>query len=523
VLLEAVTVSVATDALTLDLRLTGLSSGDGGDAADGGEPALADARLSSPLAAVPVAQVLPVSGADGEALTRLVFPLAASRWGQPVAPLPAGDYRVRAGGVDVLVDEELLAGCPVAGRTEAHRYSVGRVAGSTRLLVTLAAPLADDEVGRYAQQQLADAYQAADDPPVEAVLLSCYRGEFATDSQRAVHDQLRAQGSALRLRWGVSDCSVVLPEGAERLLIGSREWFTALGSSRYLCQNIDFERYLRLRPHQRYLQTFHGYPFKSMGASLWRTQGRYEAVIASEQRRRSSAWSAIVVPEEFCVEFYRREYGFAGEALVTGYPRNDPLVTADARAVSAQVRHRLGIGPDTTVVLYAPTWRDSAATSAWTAELFTGLDLDALAERLGPDHAVLLRGHNYNLRAGSLGGTDRVLDVSDYPEVNDLVLAADVAVLDYSSLRFDWMLTGKPVLFFVPDLEEYLSSRTVLFDFGPTAPGPLLRTTEELAGALLELDVVDARYAAARQEFNERFNRRHDGHATERLVHAFFP
>ena len=64
--------------------------------------------------------------------------------------------------------------------------------------------------------------------------------------------------------------------------------------------------------------------------------------------------------------------------------------------------------------------------------------------------------------------------MSDYPEINDLLLAADVAVLDYSSIRFDWLITGKPVVFFVPDLEDYLSSRKVLFDFPPTAPGPLL-------------------------------------------------
>ena len=113
-------------------------------------------------------------------------------------------------------------------------------------------------------------------------------------------------------------------------------------------------------------------------------------------------------------------------------------------------------------------------------------------------------------------------DVSSYPEVNDLILAADVAVLDYSSLRFDWMLTGKPVLFFVPDLADYLSSRTVLFDFAPTAPGPLLSATAEVAAALLDLDAVADEYAAARAEFNRRYNRRHDGKAAVRVVDGFF-
>jgi CDP-glycerol glycerophosphotransferase len=313
-----------------------------------------------------------------------------------------------------------------------------------------------------------------------------------------------------------------VPEGGRGLLIESREWYAALGSSRYLCRNIEFERYFRKRPYQRYLQTFHGYPFKSMGVSLWRVQGRSESVIANECARRGGTWDAIVVPESFCVELYRREYRFTGSALVTGYPRNDDLVAADTAAVRSRVLAQLGIDEDRIVVLYAPTWRDTAATSPWTAKLFDGLDLEALAAQLGDRYAVLLRGHNYNLREGHSPLAGRVWDVSAYPEINDLLLAADAAVLDYSSIRFDWLVTGKPVVFFVPDLVDYLSSRTVLFDFASTAPGPLLATTTEVGNALLDLGSVVSEYAAARELFNKEFNRLHDGHATERVISAFF-
>jgi CDP-glycerol glycerophosphotransferase len=162
------------------------------------------------------------------------------------------------------------------------------------------------------------------------------------------------------------------------------------------------------------------------------------------------------------------------------------------------------------------------ATSPWSAKLFDGLDFESLAERLGKRYSVLLRGHNYNLREGHSHLTGKVWDVSAYPEINDLLLAADVAVLDYSSIRFDWLITGKPVVFFVPDLEDYLSSRKVLFDFQPTAPGPLLATPDEVVAALLDLGTVVSEYAAARELFNKEFNRLHDGHATERVINAFF-
>jgi CDP-glycerol glycerophosphotransferase len=506
VVAEAEHVAISGEQLSIDLRLTGLGVSD-----------CAGASLSGSLADVPVGDVASVG--DG---VRLVFPLHAARWRGPELPLPSGNYRILLGSGDqVLCSQELVDRLPEEGLATYHSYRLGRD-GPAELVISLAAPLTDEERSRVAQDRLSRWYQESTFTSTESVLFQSYRGEFATDSQRALHFQLRTQRPDLELLWGVKDLSVAVPDGGRPLLIESREWYAALGSSRYLCQNIDFERYFRKRPYQRYLQTFHGYPSKSMGASLWRAQGRPESVITSECARRSGAWDAIVVPESLCVDLYRREYRFAGETLVTGYPRNDALLREDAAAARARVLEQLGIGTDRILVLYAPTWRDTVATSPWTAKLFDGLDLEALAKQLGDGYAVLLRGHNYNLREGLESSTGHVWDVSAYPEINDLLLAADVAVLDYSSIRFDWLVTGKPVLFFVPDLVDYLSSRGVLFDYESTAPGPLLESTAEVAATLLDLGGVTSEYAAARELFNKQFNRLHDGYATERVINAFF-
>jgi len=502
-------VSLSESALAVEGALIGLTTDD-----------LGEALLVGGRATVAVQAIEPM----GPDRARLVFPLTAAGWTGSDRPLPPASYRLLLPSWDLAFSpaEDLFADLPIEGRTRVHGYTVARRPAKTDLVVTLRAPLAEDERGRLAQRRLADWYNDTEFRPTESVLLQSYRGEFATDSQRAIHDELRRQERELELLWGISDYSVDLPEGAVPLLIGSRAWYAAVGSSRYLCQNIDFDRFFRHRPYQRYLQTFHGYPFKSMGISLWRAQGKAESVIDAECERRNSAWDALLVPSDVCVGMYRSEYRYDGEILVTGYPRNDSLVSSDVAATREQVRARLGLAMDKTVVLYAPTWRDTVATGAWTAKLFDELDLQGLAEQLGDGFAVLLRGHNYNLREGGTANMAAVLDVTSYPEINDLILAADVAILDYSSLRFDWLITEKPVLFFVPDLEDYLSARTVLFDYRSSAPGPLLRSTADVIAALRDLQAVSAEHAAARRAFNDTFNGLHDGKAAKRVVDAFF-
>jgi CDP-glycerol glycerophosphotransferase len=151
------------------------------------------------------------------------------------------------------------------------------------------------------------------------------------------------------------------------------------------------------------------------------------------------------------------------------------------------------------------------------------LDVERAADRLGADFVVLLRGHRFHARGDRARPRGaRLVDVTDYPEVNDLVLAADAAVLDYSSLRFDFSLTGRPMLFLVPDLDRYRGGRGFLFPFEESAPGPLLSDTDEVVAALLDLPAVAARHAEDYAAFHRRFNYLQDGRAAQRVAARFF-
>src|SRR5690606_39735402 len=128
-----------------------------------------------------------------------------------------------------------------------------------------------------------------------------------------------------------------------------------------------------------------------------------------------------------------RSYAFTRGTWDEGYPRNDRLISgADADGI----RRAVGIPDGTRVVLYAPTWRDDRT------EMVDYLDLTSFARELGDDHVMLVRGHSRTLRYGKDLEAERLIDVTSYPNVADLLEVADVLVTDYSSVMFDFSATG---------------------------------------------------------------------------------
>ena len=395
--------------------------------------------------------------------------------------------------------------------------------GPDRPLPVNPGPLADDEAGPYHQRSLQQAARATTEPiEPDLFYLQSYGGHHATDSQRALHTELRRRFPHLRLVWGVADPHTPLPEGAESVVIGTRAWHHSMATARYLCLNTDPDRWFVRREGQLLLQTFHGYPSKAMGRMMWRAKGYGERRIAWETDRANQTWSLILTPTEEMAAHYREQYAYDGPILSVGYPRDDALVAPDARATRDRVRADLGIAPGQKAVLYAPTWRDDLATDWRSAEAALHLDVASAARDLGPGYVLMLRGHRFHRLPRVRARGARIIDVTAHPEVNELILAADAAVVDYSSIRFDLAFAEVPQVFLVPDLESYGSSkRGFLYPFVESAPGPLVATTAEVVEQLRDVDGATglrARTADDVRAFSERFHPHRDDRAAQRVV-----
>ena len=271
-------------------------------------------------------------------------------------------------------------------------------------------------------------------------------------------------------------------------------------------------------PGATYLQTWHGTPLKRIHRDAINQAHGNEAVLARLDDD-VTRWDVLLGPSAAGAVPLRAAFGVTGEVPVTGYPRNDALLAPDAGERRERVRAALGIEPGRTAVLYAPTWRDEDRATGGDPDARLPLDPDRFAQRLGEDHVLLLRLHHLvpeTLRGRRVAG---VVDVSEHPDVNDLYLAADVLVSDYSSAVFDFALTGRPILFFAYDLEHYRDVvRGFYFDLLEIAPGPVLQTCEEVLDALADLDGVQAAWEERYEAFRARFCHAEDGRAADRVL-----
>jgi CDP-ribitol ribitolphosphotransferase len=195
-----------------------------------------------------------------------------------------------------------------------------------------------------------------------------------------------------------------------------------------------------------------------------------------------------------------------------GIPRTD--VFFGQRRAAAEGRVRAGYPlPARRTILYAPTFRGDTVTRARPPEV---LDLRVLREVLGDDHVVLLRQHPFVRRASPIDPdlAGFVIDVSDHPDINELMLVSDVLVTDYSSAIYEFSLLGRPMAFFAPDHADYEGERGFYFDFRSGVPGPVFETAGELAGWLRAGEFDLARVAKFRAESFDVA----DGGATARFV-----
>ncbi|MCW2757796.1 MAG: hypothetical protein JWO46_1542 [Nocardioidaceae bacterium] len=441
------------------------------------------------------------------------FQLLTEDFGTAPRPASTGAYRLVVGSSEVPWEPAAEDDVGYDLATASHRVYVRRTRRSGVSLV-LRPPLRDDELGAFAQSRLLTAYDVQR-PLLDRVLLESAGGRGCTGSPLAVDRALAEARPDVERLWVVEDHAVQVPTGALPILKHSREWYDALATSRWLVLEGDVPPFFHRRDSQQVLQTLAGYPSRNMGVDAWSERNYAPRRIEQMLERTSHQWSVLMAPSHRLQHWFRESFRYDGPLLTVGLPRTDLLMSSDVDERRRTTRERLGIDDDQTVLLYAP---EPGAHPVYSVRARQLLDVAELSVALGTGFTVLLIDPRPGRRPVRTEGA-RVVDVTGHPQVADLMLASDAALFDYSALRFDYALTGKPMLFQVPDPNVRRGdARGFLFPYLETAPGPVVSTAAEVAAQLSDLDLLLRDQSTALAKFNAQFNDMADGQVAVRAV-----
>ena len=316
-------------------------------------------------------------------------------------------------------------------------------------------------------------------PDKRQVMFQSLIGKTYGDSPKILFDRMKADPdfAGYQFVWAFADPDKFEVEGARKVKLNSLAYFIETMRSGIWVTNVDMQRGLHYKSKKTLsINTWHGVPMKVIGnAQKTRNDYNYYDV------------DMLCCSSPFEREVFIRDFNVPADVIVQcGMPRNDELyrVTPEDRA---RYREELGIPEDKKVILYCPTWRDSA-DGGNSYQIAPPIDVDYWQRELGSEYVMLFRMHHLTTEMLGIEYNDFARDVSGDPQINHLMAAADILVSDYSATVFDFSILEKPIISFAYDYEDYSRSRGFYEKLDDILPGSHFATQEEVVKHIQTMD-----------------------------------
>ncbi len=339
--------------------------------------------------------------------------------------------------------------------------------------------------------------------PVEKnkIIFDNYMGRGYGCNGKYITEQLLKTPENYHIVWCVRDVEKnrkYFPREVELVEYLSPEAFRAYASAKVWVCNYHliayFNKGLQKKKEQIYIQTWHG----SFG--IKKIENNFNVLTSDSiwtylAKKNSSLTDYWVSNSSFETDVYRRAFWNISTVLEYGHPRND-IFFRETASIARRIKEQLGIPFDNKIVLYVPTFRD---LGGYPSE---GLDCPALMKslrtRFGGTWSFLIRLHPRMSASDITLDISTVTDVTEYPDIQELLAAADVVITDYSSCIFDFLLSQKPGFLYAPDHNKYNEMRGFYYPLTDT-PFPVADNNKELQSCILSFH--EESYKLAVQNF----------------------
>lgn len=271
-----------------------------------------------------------------------------------------------------------------------------------------------------------------------------------------------------------------------------------------------------LKPETKIVQLWHACgAFKTFGFTrIGKPKG------SPQPTRMHRSYDYVTVSSDYCRKCHSEGFGIATKNIVpTGIARTDIFFDEEYKQNFRNKFYKEYPDlKDKKIILFAPTFRgDIKQTARYPMELF---DIHEVCETLGEDYAVIIKHHPFVTEQHPIPDEykDRVIDLSESTEINDLLFVSDIIISDYSSLVFEASLLNIPMLFYAYDLQAYIKSRDFYFDFKLYIPGKICTSLYTLLQAIKEEDFETEKIERFRNMFFDDL----DGKSSERIANLIY-
>ncbi len=339
------------------------------------------------------------------------------------------------------------------------------------------------------------------------VVFMSFRGRSYSDNPRAISERLHERRPETDIVWlfkgdRFREESKKVPDYVRCVNRQSRKSWVELATARVWVDNFTKDQELRGFPREKqfYVQTWHGdRPIKKIAYDTDDSFYRLE-----------EECSRVVTGSDFGMRMYRTAFRYRGEYINEGAPRNDILVRSDPADVR-RVRAKLGVPEGVKLLLYAPTYREDVSVIPRESRMDLARTLDLL-EQNGEKWMCLYRAHYLSEGIDLQAVQGRLMDMTSYEDMSELLLATDMLLTDYSSCATDCCIMDKPIFMYMADYDHYLSTRACYYDPHDT-PLYIAHNQTELEKLIQSTDADAAR--ANCRALRDYYGINETGHATD--------
>ncbi len=292
------------------------------------------------------------------------------------------------------------------------------------------------------------------------ILFSSFGGRKYDDSPKVIYERMLSDErfKNYKLIWAfINPEKVQLPDDIKIKCDTLKYYITAL-KARVWITNSSIERGLSFKgKNTLYFNTWHGTPIKKMGSDISSDNTSFKS-------KGKNTIDVFTAQGEFEADIFSRVFNIPFEKIeVIGLPRNDVYVNHDENYRN-ELRKKLNIPLGKKAILYAPTFREYDKSDDLQCKISVPINLDYWEKALGDKYVLLFRAHYEVAKGLNIVDNEFVREMSGYPNLDDLMIASDLLISDYSSIFFDYSIMHKPMYCFAYDYEKYATERGMYFD-----------------------------------------------------------